>query len=66
MGVGLDSSYLKIPNMLWNVFTNVVDGAINKVFYVLIDFRSHKLHTAETKTFYSNGPKSTKRAECDL
>ncbi|MHB9055188.1 MAG: glycoside hydrolase family 5 protein [Paludibacteraceae bacterium] len=53
MGVGLDDSYLENPEYALKCMTNVIDGAIDKGIYVLIDFHSHKLHTAEAKTFFA-------------
>ena len=53
MGVGLDDSYLENPEYALKCMTNVIDGAIKQGIYVLIDFHSHKLHTAEAKTFFS-------------
>jgi len=53
MGVGLDDSYLENPEYALKCMTNVIDGAIKQGIYVLIDFHSHKLHTAEAKLFFS-------------
>ena len=53
MGVGLDDSYLDNPDFALNCMSNVIDGAIKQGIYVLIDFHSHKLHTAEAKTFFT-------------
>lgn len=53
MGVGLDDSYLENPEYALKCMTNVIDGAIDKGIYVLIDFHSHKLHTAEAKIFFA-------------
>ena len=53
MGVGLDDSYLENPDFALKCMTNVIDGAIKNGIYVLIDFHSHKLHTAEAKTFFA-------------
>ena len=53
MGVGLDDSYLENPEYALKCMTNVIDGAIKQGIYVLIDFHSHKLHTAEAKIFFS-------------
>ena len=53
MGVGLDDSYLENPSFALQCITNVIDGALKNGIYVLIDFHSHKLHTAEAKTFFA-------------
>lgn len=53
MGVGLDDSYLENPEYALKCMTAVIDGAIKQGIYVLIDFHSHKLHTAEAKTFFT-------------
>jgi len=53
MGVGLDDSYLENPDYALKCMTKVIDGAIKQGIYVLIDFHSHKLHTAEAKTFFT-------------
>ncbi|MDR3652346.1 MAG: glycoside hydrolase family 5 protein [Paludibacter sp.] len=60
MGVGLDDSYLENPDYALKCMTNVIDGAIKSGIYVLIDFHSHKLHTAEAKTFFSGMAKKYK------
>jgi len=53
MGVGLDDSYLENPDFALECMTKVIDGAIKQGIYVLIDFHSHKLHTAEAKAFFT-------------
>ena len=60
MGVGLDDSYLENPEYALKCMTNVIDGAIKQGIYVLIDFHSHKLHTAEAKTFFTGMVKKYK------
>lgn len=53
LGVGLKNSYLENPDFAKKCINQVVDGAIQQGIYVLIDFHSHKLHTAEAKTFFA-------------
>ena len=53
MGVGLDDSYLENPENALKCMTNVIDGAIKRGIYVIIDFHSHKIHTEEAKTFFT-------------
>jgi len=60
MGVGLDDSYLENPGYALKCMMNVIDGAIKNGIYVLIDFHSHKLHTAEAKTFFAGMAKKYK------
>jgi len=60
MGVGLDDSYLENPDYALQCMTKVIDGAIKQGIYVLIDFHSHKLHTAEAKTFFTGMAKKYK------
>ena len=60
MGVGLDDSYLENPEYALKCMTNVIDGAIKQGIYVLIDFHSHKLHTAEAKTLFTGMVKKYK------
>ena len=54
MGVGLEDSYLENPGFAMECMTKVIDGSIKQGIYVLIDFHSHKLHTAEAKTFFTD------------
>ena len=53
MGVGLDDSYLENPEYALKCMTSVIDGAIKRGIYVIIDFHSHKIHTEEAKTFFT-------------
>lgn len=53
MGVGLDDSYLENPTFALQCITKVIDGALQNGIYVLIDFHSHKLHTAEAQSFFA-------------
>ena len=54
MGVGLEDSYLENPGYAMECMTKVIDGSIKQGIYVLIDFHSHKLHTAEAKIFFTD------------
>ena len=54
MGVGLDDSYLENPEYAMECMTKVIEGSIKQGIYVLIDFHSHKLHTAEARTFFTD------------
>ncbi|MBP1664639.1 MAG: Cellulase [Bacteroidetes bacterium] len=53
MGVGLDDSYLENPDFALKCMTTVIDEAIKCGIYVIIDFHSHKIHTAEAKEFFT-------------
>ncbi len=53
MGVGLDDSYLENPDFALKCMSTVIDAAIKNGIYVIIDFHSHKLHTSEAKTFFT-------------
>jgi len=60
MGVGLEDSYLENPEFALECMNNVIEGSIKNGIYVLIDFHSHKLHTAEAKTFFTEMAKKYK------
>ena len=60
MGFGLDYSYLEFPEYALKCITSVIDGAVKQGIYVLIDFHSHKLHTAEAKNFFAQMAKKYK------
>jgi len=53
MGVAIEDNYLENPEFALKCINNVVDGAIKKGIYVLIDFHSHKKHTEEAKKFFA-------------
>jgi endoglucanase len=53
MGVEPDSSYLNDQKKAFTQIERVVDGAISAGIYVLIDWHSHGIHTAEAKEFFS-------------
>jgi len=53
MGVGLEVSYLEKPEFALQCLNPVIDASIKNGIYVLIDFHSHKMHTAEAKVFFT-------------
>ncbi len=53
MGVGPKGSYLDNPKFALQCITPVIDAAIKNGIYVVIDFHSHKMHTAEAKAFFT-------------
>jgi len=53
MGVEPDSSYLSDRNKALTQISAVVDGALQAGIYVIVDWHSHGIHTAEAKEFFS-------------
>lgn len=52
MGIAIEDNYLENPEYALQCVNNVVEGAIKKGVYVLIDWHSHKKHTEEAKKFF--------------
>jgi len=52
MGLAIEDNYLENPEYALQCVNNVVEGAIKRGVYVLIDFHSHKKHTEEAKKFF--------------
>jgi endoglucanase len=53
MGVGPQKSYIDMPDWSKETMEKVILGAINNEVYVIIDWHSHELKTAEAKGFFS-------------
>jgi len=53
MGVDPNHGYIKAPENSVKLISNVVDAAIRNGVYVIIDFHSHKIHTQEALTFFT-------------
>ncbi len=52
MGIAIEDNYLENPEFALQCVNNVIQGAIKKGVYVLIDWHSHKMHTEEAKKFF--------------
>lgn len=53
MGVGPQRSYLDRPDWSKETIEKVIRGAIDNDVYVIIDWHSHVIHTAEAKAFFA-------------
>ena len=53
MGVKPDSSYLTHPDKALSQITAVIDGALENGLYVIVDWHSHGIYTAQAKDFFS-------------
>ena len=49
----VDDHYLENPSFGIECMTPVIDAAIKNKVYVIIDWHSHEMHTAEAKAFFS-------------
>ncbi|HEY0042778.1 MAG TPA: glycoside hydrolase family 5 protein [Flavisolibacter sp.] len=54
MGVEPDRGYIKDPKGSTEKIMSVVDAAIEKGIYVIIDWHSHNINLQEAKTFFSD------------
>ncbi len=53
MGVEPDGAYLTNPDLALSCVTTVVDAAIKKGVYVIIDWHSHNIRLEEAKAFFT-------------
>lgn len=59
---GIHGGYMGEPEFALECLYNVVDGAIESGSYVIVDWHSHLLHTAEAKDFFTKV--ATRYADC--
>lgn len=53
MGILIEDNYLENPDFAMQCMTPVIESAIKNNVYVIIDWHSHNLKTAEAKDFFS-------------
>lgn len=53
MGLEIEDNYRENPDFAMQCITPVIEGAIEKGIYVIIDFHAHKKYTEEAKTFFA-------------
>lgn len=59
---GIHGGYMGEPEFALECLYNVVDGAIESGSYIIVDWHSHLLHTAEAKDFFTKV--ATRYADC--
>ena len=52
MGIMIEDNYLENPTFAKQCMTNVIEAAIKNNVYVIIDWHSHHMQTAEAKRFF--------------
>ena len=52
MGIMIEDNYLENPQFAMQCMTNVIEAAIKNNVYVIIDWHSHVMKTAEAKKFF--------------
>lgn len=62
MGVEPFGAYLQKPDNSVKLIESVIEGAIKTGIYVIVDWHSHGIHTAEAKQFF--GTMAKKYADC--